>query len=79
MVKCKMPKGYKRFKKSMRIKPGDKIVVDLGGIECARGKVHDPNDADIDRKPVVSFWSYSGWRHLELAKKSQIKYIKKVK
>jgi hypothetical protein len=59
------------------IEPGDKIWADLGGIELASGKVFDPNEKDFEGKRQISFWSYSGWRHLEIARPDQIVKIKK--
>lgn len=56
---------------------GDKVWADLGGVELASGKVFNPDDRDIDGKHVVSFWSYSGWRHLEFAEPKQIVKVKK--
>lgn len=58
------------------IEPGDKIWADLGGIELASGKVFNPKD-DIGGKPAISFWCYSGWKHLEFANPEQIVKIKK--
>lgn len=59
------------------IEPGDKIWADLGGIELASGKVDDPNYKDFEGKRLVSFWCYSGWRHIEFAEPKQIVKIKK--
>lgn len=72
----KLPKGYIKYKPGMKIKPGDRIIADLGGLELCRGTVYNPDD-DLLGKKRVSFWSYSGWKHLEFANKRQIKGIKK--
>ena len=76
----KIPKGYKKpTKKDIEnLETGDRIVADLGGIEYASGKVEDPLYTHwLMEKPVVSFWCYSGWRHLEYAEPYQIIAIKK--
>lgn len=59
------------------IEPGDKVWADLGGVELASGKVMNTCDISFDGVRKISFWSYSGWRHLEFAKPDQIVKIKK--
>lgn len=59
------------------IVPGDKIWANLGGQELASGKVMDTDDRSFDGLRKISFWSFSGWRHLEFAKPEQIVKIKK--
>ena len=61
----------------MKLKPGDKIVVDLGGLPC-KGTVYNPDDYDVFGKPVISFWSYHGWKHMEHCVPSDIMKINKV-
>ena len=74
--KFHMPKGYAKFMKGMKVEVGDKIRVDLGGSLLASGTVDNPQDSLLGKKRI-SFWSFSGWRHLEYAKPSEIIYIKK--
>jgi hypothetical protein len=76
--KYRMPRGYVRFTRGMKVDVGDKVKVDLGGVELAGGTVSDTKEMVLG-KEYISFWSYSGWRHLEIAKPSQIMYIKKKK
>jgi len=59
------------------IEPGDKIWADLGGEELASGKVFNPDERDYKGNRQISFWSYSGWRHLDFARPEQIVKIKK--
>jgi len=59
------------------IEAGDKVWADLGGIELAYGAVYNPKDIGPDGKRVVSFWSYRGWKHIEMAKPEQIVKVKK--
>lgn len=61
----------------MKLKRGDKIIVDFGGIELCRGVVHNPDDRDIDNKSVISFVSRHGWRHMEYCQPHQIMKINK--
>ena len=60
----------------MKLKPGDKIVVDLGGIEPCRGVVYNPDD-ELFGKPVISFWAYHGWKHMEYCQPHEIMKINK--
>ena len=76
MKRGRIPRGYVKFEKGMlkKLQHGDKVVVDLGGIELASGKLDTLSGRHKDSP--VEFWSYSGWRHMELAKISQIKFVK---
>lgn len=61
----------------MKLKPGDKIIVDLGGIEPCKGTVYNPDD-ELFGNPRISFWSYHGWKHMEYCVPSDIMKINKV-
>jgi len=78
--KRKIPRGYKKATMSMikNLKKGDRVCADLGGIEYCTGKVEDP-DTVLFGEPKISFWSYSGWRHIEYASPDEIVAIKKEK
>ena len=67
-----IPKGFMTFKLGTKLSPGDRIVADLGGIEYASGYVENPDEADVYGEVGVSFWSFSGWKHLEFAKYKEI-------
>jgi len=58
-----------------KLKKGDKIVVDLGGVEFAKGKIHKVDDTIYSGKKRVSFSAYSGWRHIEYCTRRQIKLV----
>lgn len=59
----------------VKLKKGDKIVVDLGGVDFAKGKIHKVDDTIYNGKKRVSFTSYGGWKHMEYCTRRQIKLI----
>jgi hypothetical protein len=74
-----LPRGYQPFKRGMKVRIGDRIAVDLGGIEYATGKVTDPNAKDSwTGKKVIEFsrWLSNRWKVTESCLLSQIKGIK---
>lgn len=77
MKRGRVPKGYVKATKDIisKLQKGDKVVVDLGGIELATGSLDTMKGSFVKNNPV-EFWSYHGWKHLEVAKKTQIKYVK---
>jgi len=78
----KIPRGYKKATMSMikNLKQGDYVCADLGGIEFACGKVDEPIHKHwLNGNDTISFWSYSGWKHIEYASPEEIVAIKKAK
>lgn len=73
-----IPKGFMKFRLGTKLRKGDRIVADLGGIEYATGYVEDIDETVFDELGV-SFWSFSGWKHLEFAKYKQILAFKRRK
>ena len=74
-----IPKGFMQFKLGTKLFPGDRIIADLGGIEYASGYVENPEEESVFGGKGVSFWSFSGWKHLEFAKYKEILAYKRRK
>lgn len=70
--KKRIPKGFMTFTLGTKLSQGDRIFADLGGIEYASGYIENPEEKNVFGEVGVSFWSFSGWKHLEFAKYKEI-------